>query len=127
MLRDHEVLLVRRGKEPGRGLWSLPGGRLQWGESLAQGVEREVREETCLEVRAVAMAGVTEVRFPAQSESPDFHFVLIDYFCEVVSGTPRCADDADEVCWHDVRRLDELQTTEGLAEKLQKWLQDSGR
>lgn len=122
LLDGSRVLLVRRGKDPGKGLWSIPGGKLKWGETLHQGVAREVCEETGLVVRVESLAGITEVRFPAEDPQPQFHYILIDFFCSPVSGELVCSDDAEEAAWFDLSQLDKLPTTEGLSEKLQKWI-----
>jgi mutator protein MutT len=102
-----KVLLVRRGNEPLKGEWSLPGGALELGETLHQGVVREVLEETGL---TVTPAGVVEIldRIIQDEESARvrYHYVLIDFVCRVAGGTPRVGSDADEVCWVDRAELD---------------------
>jgi 8-oxo-dGTP diphosphatase len=94
------VLLVRRGHEPLKGEWSLPGGALELGETLQQGVVREVREETGL---VVIPAGIIEVldRITQEEESGRvrYHYVLVDFVCRVVGGTLLGASDADEARW----------------------------
>jgi 8-oxo-dGTP diphosphatase len=96
------VLLVRRANEPLKGEWSLPGGALEVGETLQQGVVREVLEETGV---TVAPAGVVEIldRIVRDEESGRvrYHYVLIDFVCRVTGGSPRVGSDADEVRWVD--------------------------
>ena len=103
-----KVLLVRRGNEPLKGEWSLPGGALEVGETLQQGVVREVLEETGL---TVAPAGVVEIldRIVRDEESGRvrYHYVLIDFVCRVIGGSPLVGSDADEVQWVDRGVLDE--------------------
>jgi 8-oxo-dGTP diphosphatase len=103
-----KVLLVRRGNEPLKGEWSLPGGALEVGETLQQGVVREVFEETGV---TVAPAGVIEIldRIVKDEESGRvrYHYVLIDFACRVTGGTPRVGSDADEVLWVDRAALEE--------------------
>ena len=103
-----KVLLVRRGNEPLKGEWSLPGGALEVGETLQQGVVREVFEETGV---TVAPAGVVEIldRIVEDEESGRvrYHYVLIDFVCRVTGGTPRVGSDADEVLWVDRAMLEE--------------------
>ncbi len=125
IVRDGQVLLVRRGKEPGRGLWSLPGGRLRWGERLREAVEREVLEETGLEVEAGELAGVGEI-LTTGADGREFHYVLLDFFCRVRGGRERCGSDAEEVAWHPLESLDSLATTDGLADRLREWLARAG-
>jgi ADP-ribose pyrophosphatase len=125
IVRDGSVLLVRRGREPGRGLWSLPGGRLKCGERLKDAVEREVREETGLLVEAGDLAGVGEIITDGR-EGQAFHYVLLDFFCRIVGGQLRPGSDAADVAWHPLDALDELETTEGLPRKLREWLSRPG-
>lgn len=92
------VLLVRRGTEPLRGQWSLPGGLIELGESLEEGLIREVREETGL---TVEVAGLIELldRIHREGARVRYHYVIADYLCFVSGGEPRAASDADEVRW----------------------------
>jgi 8-oxo-dGTP diphosphatase len=106
------VLLVERGKPPSQGLWSIPGGRLEASETLAQAVAREVREETGLVVEVGTLACVLE-RF-----GDDYHFVLLDYFARVTGGVLAAASDARAAEFVDFDRLAALPLTEGLAEIL---------
>jgi ADP-ribose pyrophosphatase YjhB (NUDIX family) len=92
------VLLVRRGTEPLKGHWSLPGGLLEVGESLAAGVAREVREETGLTVEPVELIELLD-RIHREGERVRYHYVIADYLCRVVGGTLRAASDADAVRW----------------------------
>ena len=105
-----KVLLVRRGNEPLKGEWSLPGGALEVGETLQQGVVREVLEETGL---TVTPAGVVEILDrivrDEESERIRYHYVLIDFVCRVIGGSPLVGSDADEVRWVDRAALDEYQ------------------
>jgi 8-oxo-dGTP diphosphatase len=89
------LLLVRRGHDPGRGLWSVPGGRIEPGESDTEAVVRELHEETGLTVRPDTVVGT--VHRPTGRE--DEVFEIVDYACTVVSGTPRAGDDADHRRW----------------------------
>lgn len=106
------VLLIQRGKPPSEGLWSVPGGRLEPGETLAQAVARETREETGLAVEVGALACVLE-RFGA-----DYHFVLLDYHARVVGGTLAAASDARAARFYDLSELPALAMTEGLLDVL---------
>ena len=95
-----KVLLVRRGQEPLKGEWSLPGGALELGETLQQGVVREVLEETGLNV---VPAGIVEVldRITQDDSSGRvrYHYVLVDFLCQVAGGTVRGSSDAEEARW----------------------------
>lgn len=106
------VLLVERGKPPGEGLWTVPGGRLEAAETLAQGVAREVREETGLIVEVGALACVVE------RMGDDHHFVILDYVARVVGGELACGSDARAAKWADEGELQQLPLTEGLQDIL---------
>jgi 8-oxo-dGTP diphosphatase len=106
------VLLVMRGKPPSQGLWSVPGGKLEPRETLAQAVAREVREETGLVVEVGTLACVLE-RF-----GDDYHFVLLDYFARVTGGTLAAASDARAARFVGADELAALPLTEGLADVL---------
>jgi len=106
------VLVIQRGRPPGEGLWSVPGGRLEAGETLAQALAREVREETGLTVEVGPFVCVIE-RF-----GEDFHFVILDYLARVVAGTLAAGTDAADARWVTDQELASLPTTEGLLDVL---------
>ena len=95
---EGRVLLVRRGTEPLKGQWSLPGGLLELGESLTAGVVREVREETGLMVETVELIELLE-RIHREGERVRYHYVIADYLCRVTGGALQAATDADAVRW----------------------------
>ncbi len=103
------LLLVRRGQDPGRGRWSLPGGRVEAGETLAQAVEREVAEETALRVRCADLVGWVE------RIGPGYHFVILDFAVTLAApGTPRAGDDAAQAAWVPFSEVGRLPLVEGL-------------
>ncbi len=114
VLQQDAVLLVRRGNEPQKGLWSFPGGALELGESLDQGVRREVLEETGLEVRVLQFAEVFERIMTDDSGAVEYHYVLLDYLCELVGGTLSAGDDAAEAAWVNRAELPGRSMTPGL-------------
>jgi 8-oxo-dGTP diphosphatase len=111
VIENGRALLIRRGSEPLKGQWSIPGGTLELGESLQEGVVRELREETGLEVRVVEVIEVFDRIFPgnndtlAEETKPRFHFVIVDYLCERTAGEPRAGSDVTDVTF---AREDEL-------------------
>lgn len=92
------VLLVRRGTEPMRGRWTLPGGLVEIGEPLHEALVREVREETGLDVEVADLIELLD-RIHREGERVRFHYVIADYLCRVTGGRARAASDADEVRW----------------------------
>jgi 8-oxo-dGTP diphosphatase len=95
------VLLVRRGQEPLRGEWSLPGGALELGERLEDGVRREVREETGLDVEPEEIVAVFD-HISHAGDNPArvrFHYVLVDYRCRVLGGALMSATDVTDARW----------------------------
>jgi len=107
------VLLVRRGREPLKGQWSLPGVMLELGESLIDGVKREVREETGLAVEPIELIELLD-RIHREDKRVRYHYVIADYLCRAAGGTLQAASDADAVRWveraewnsHSALRLD---------------------
>jgi 8-oxo-dGTP diphosphatase len=98
VVEEGRVLLVRRGREPLKGQWSLPGGLLEVGESLTAGVAREVLEETGLIVEPVELVELLD-RIHRKDERVRYHYVIADYLCWVTGGTLQAASDADAVRW----------------------------
>jgi ADP-ribose pyrophosphatase YjhB (NUDIX family) len=97
-----KILLVRRGREPLKGAWSLPGGLLEVGETLAEGVVREVLEETGVRVRAVEVVATIDRILHDDEGKVQYHYVLVDSLCVPVEGERCelcCGDDADEAVW----------------------------
>jgi ADP-ribose pyrophosphatase YjhB (NUDIX family) len=113
------VLLVQRGKPPAKGLWSVPGGRVELGETLAAAVEREVLEETGLEVTCGALVEVVE-RITIEGDAT-WHYVILDFLAQA---DPRAAlahgDDAADVRWFAIDELDAASLTEGLLPVIDK-------
>lgn len=101
------VLLVQRGHAPMQGEWSLPGGALEVGETMEEGVKREVLEETGLEVGPVSIIEVFDRIARDDAGLVQFHYVLVDFLCRVAGGSPACASDATDLRW---TALDELDT-----------------
>ncbi len=92
------VLLVKRGREPLKGHWSLPGGLLELGESLEAGVIREIKEETGLTVEPLKLIELLD-RIHREGGRIRFHYIIADYLCRVVSGKLMAASDAEAVRW----------------------------
>lgn len=117
-VRNDEVLLIQRGKPPREGEWSLPGGRIEWGETAAAAALRELAEETGIEAELVGLIDVVDGIFAArQSGEVWAHYVLVDYAARWLSGEPTAGDDAkaarfvpvsalaDVELWDETRRI----------------------
>lgn len=113
IFEDGKILLVERGNEPLKGYWSIPGGILETGERLEEGVRREVAEETGLDVEPYSMFEIFERIIPDVGGKPEYHYVLIDYLCRRVSGEPAAASDASGVAWVTEQNLRQYRITEG--------------
>jgi 8-oxo-dGTP diphosphatase len=112
-LDDGSILLVRRGRGPAQGSWSVPGGRVEPGETLAEAVVRELAEETGLSGVCESLVGWVE------RIGPGYHFVILDFAVTLVSDAePVAGDDAAEACWVPLSAVAELPLVEGLAEFL---------
>lgn len=125
VIRDGRVLLARRARAPLEGQWSIPGGHVEWGETLEQAVVRELREETALDVRVLELLEVVErigddaigIRHVGSSAdralphpagtvgvragplAPQFHYIIHDYLCAAVEGNAQPGGDAAELAW----------------------------
>jgi 8-oxo-dGTP diphosphatase len=107
-------VLVKRGQEPLKGQWSLPGGAVETGETLHAALAREVGEETCLDVEIGPVVEVLDsIRLDAAGR-PEYHYIIIDYACRVRAGTSldaSCGTDAAAVEWVDAADLERYQVT----------------
>jgi 8-oxo-dGTP diphosphatase len=110
------LLLIQRGHEPGKGLWSLPGGRVEPGETAAEALVREMEEETGLTVEPGRLVG--QIDRPGRAGDV---FDIRDYAATVTGGTLRPGDDAADARWVSTEEIAVLPVTEGLIETLTKW------
>jgi 8-oxo-dGTP diphosphatase len=125
------ALLIRRGSPPLQDQWSIPGGMLELGETLEQGVRRELAEETGLDVNVIGLIEVLERIDPAPQAAggnpdsadatrPQYHFVILDYLCEARSGMLRAGSDAKEFAWANEDALESFHLTAAATRVLKK-------
>ncbi len=105
VVRDGSILLVKRGNEPYQGEWSVPGGRVERGESLKSAVKREVLEETGISIAV----GDLCYHFEYIAEDDSYHYIVLDYFGFYLEGEVSAGDDADDAQWISLDDLNQLQ------------------
>jgi 8-oxo-dGTP diphosphatase len=111
VIREGRVLLIRRGVNPSPGLWAIPGGGLRLGETLQEGAEREILEETGIVIRAGAPVFTCDFFERDQEDRLRFHYVIVDMSADYVSGDAKAADDALDARWISPAELQSLRVT----------------
>jgi len=125
VLRGRDVLLIKRGKEPLRGRWLIPGGAVELGETLQEALVREVREETGLDVIPRDVVLVFD-RIDRDGADVRFHYVIVDYVCDLVGGELRAGSDADDAAFVSPERLAEYDVPQQALELIQRVLAERG-
>jgi ADP-ribose pyrophosphatase YjhB (NUDIX family) len=121
------VLLVRRDTEPLRGEWSVPGGMLELGEKLRDGVRREALEETGVRVEPGEVLDVFDSIFTDGLGKTQYHYVLIDYLCRVISGDAQAGSDVSDVRWVSMEALPAMGLRESVEQVVRKGLERAGK
>lgn len=121
----HEILLIKRGKAPNYGQWMVPGGTLEWGESLEECAVREVREETGVEIEIETFVEIIEAIH--RGRGADFHFVIMDFAARAVSGKPSASSDALEAVWAGLDALAPYRLSKELLAVIDKARRVTGR
>jgi mutator protein MutT len=122
VIRDGKVLLAKRGREPGRGLWSLPGGAVQAGENLKVAVTREIHEECGIEVAVEEAAEVVERMIPDADGRLQYHYVILDFRARWLRGELHPSEEVEEARWVDPSELHQYQMTRGTAAVIRRLL-----
>ena len=122
VVRDGKVLLVLRGREPGRGLWSLPGGIVHPGETLRAAVVRELREECGIEVAVAETAEVVERMIPDTEGRLQYHYVILDYQAQWLQGELAASEEVEDARWVDPGSLHQYHMTRGTADVIRRLL-----
>jgi 8-oxo-dGTP diphosphatase len=120
IFKQDSVLLIQRGQAPSLGKWSIPGGAVRLGERLEDAVVREVEEETLLKVRPKRIGKVIDRIFRDESGRVQYHYVIVDYLCEVLEGEPQPGSDAAAVGYFKIADLGGLDMTEGTGEVIRE-------
>ena len=116
IIRDGHILIVRRARQPAGGIYTLPGGVVEVGETLIEAVKREVMEETALTIEPVALAGFREAIICDAESRVERHFVILCFAARWIAGEPHLSEELSEAHWLRPDALAGLHTTEGLAE-----------
>lgn len=120
VLLGERVVLIRRANEPRKGEWSIPGGKLELGETLAEGVRRELREETGLDVEVGELIEAFERVYRDPDGKTRFHYVILDFFCRANSDRPAAGGDASELMLIREDELDRVVLNEAVQRVLRK-------
>jgi len=120
VIRNERALLIRRGSAPLEGEWSIPGGMLEIGETLLEGVQRELLEETAIEVKVLDLIEVFERVNRDEGDRWKYHFVILDYLCEAVRGEALAGSDVTDVAWARESELSEYSLTPTAVRVIQK-------
>jgi len=125
IVSEGRALLVRRATEPLKGEWSIPGGVLELGERLHDGVRREALEETGLDVEPQEVLEVFDSIFADGEGRTQYHYVLVDYLCRVLGGEARAGSDVSEVKWVSQVELDMIELRDSIKRAVRKALRQT--
>lgn len=120
VFKDDKVLLVRRGQAPSKGLWAIPGGSVELGETLQEAAEREIFEESGLTIRANEPVFTFDLVERDEKERIRYHYVIVDLMADYVDGQPRPGDDVTEVRWISSQEMGKLEVSPKTLELLKE-------
>lgn len=119
MTSGDRILLIRRGHPPSEGAWSVPGGRVELGETLPQALHREILEECCLDVTVGDVAIILDRITRAPDGLVGSHYLIVDFWATATNQQPRASSDASAVGWYTLDQIRQLPTTPNLASYLE--------
>jgi mutator protein MutT len=122
IIENGRILLVKRGNEPNKGKWSVPGGLVRIGESLIEALKREIREEVGVEIEVDDVACVSEEIF--RNGEVKFHYVIIDFFARIVDGNVRPGSDAEEIRWVPINEVDKIEVVDFVEELIKSLVEE---
>jgi len=125
IFKDENVLLVKRSNPPAKDMWAIPGGKILPGETMHEALQREIREETGLEIKPMEVVYVFDVIEYSDQKQISFHYVIIDFLCVLSGGSLKAGDDAQSVKWFSKSDLNKYpvnkKTLNLLKNKLSNW------
>jgi len=119
-IRNGKILLVKRSGEPGKNLWSLPGGVVEVGEKLIDALKREMKEETSLDCEVKDLVNIAEVIIKDNNGKVKYHYIILDYLVDVKSDKAKPSSDASAVGWFSYDEAQQIQLTPPTAKLLDK-------
>ncbi len=119
IVQGDRVLLIKRGHEPAKDWWSVPGGHLEWGETVQDALIREVKEECNIIVKPVRLFSIVEAI--DKNNPPKYHYILLDYIAEYVSGTPQMGSDAEDIGWFSENDLEHMRVVPSVLRSLKAY------
>ncbi len=120
VIRNGCALLIRRGSPPLQGEWSIPGGTLELGETILEGIRRELKEETGIEVRVLELIEVFDRIFRDPAGRVQYHFVIVDHLCEFIGGSAHAGSDVSDTAWVREADLRKYSLTKAATRVIQK-------
>ncbi len=120
LIRENRVLLVKRRHEPGKGLWSIPGGIVEVGEPVEEAIVREVKEETGFNIKVEEPLDVTDVIIRDEKERIKFHYILVSFLGKIVGGSLAEAPAKSEICWATKDQIEDMSITQTALKLLKK-------
>ncbi|BBG28170.1 NUDIX hydrolase [Sulfuracidifex tepidarius] len=115
IMKDGKVLLVKRGKPPNAGTWAIPGGKVEYGETLQEALKREITEETGLLVEPGKVVALVQII------KEGFHYVIFDFSCEIVGGNLEASSDAKDSRFFSLEEIRRLETTPSTIEMIERY------